>query len=119
VLDDTVYCSNCKDHKSHHKKIEIYRPPPILIVQLKRFKIAGNLRQKLLTLVEFPTYNLDLSGFVTDKDFLKTQGIEQKYDLYGIINHYGSMNFGHYTSIVKSPQDGQWRKYDDSNRVFV
>ena len=25
----------------------------------------------------------------------------KKYNLYGVINHYGSINSGHYTSIIK------------------
>lgn len=28
------------------------------------------------------------------------------YDLYGIVNHHGSIRRGHYTSIVKSPKPG-------------
>lgn len=53
-------------------------------------------------MVEFPHYNLDLGSFVTDKDFLNKLGIEQKYDLYGIISHMGTLHFGHYVSIVKN-----------------
>jgi ubiquitin C-terminal hydrolase len=56
-------------------------------------------------MVEFPTFNLDLTTFVTDAEFLNKQGISQKYDLYGIINHYGTLHFGHYISIVKSLND--------------
>lgn len=65
--NDNIYCSQCKEHNEHLKKIEIFRPPPILIIQLKRFKFQGNNRTKLLTLVEFPLYNLDLTTFVSDQ----------------------------------------------------
>ena len=70
-------------------------------------------------MVEFPHYNLDLASFVTDKDFLNKLGIEQKYDLYGLINHTGTLHFGHYVSIVKNPNDSKWYKYDDSFRTPI
>lgn len=117
---DHIYCSNCKKLQGHLKKLEIFRPPPILIVQLKRFKFSSTFRNKLTTLVEFPLYNLDLSTFVTDQQkFLEEQGINLKYDLYGIVNHYGSLSFGHYVSIVKNLEENKWYKYDDSARMQV
>jgi len=70
-------------------------------------------------LVEFPLYNLDVSTFVTDHEYLTQMGIEQKYDLYAMINHYGSLSFGHYISIVKNFQDLKWYKYDDSTRTEI
>ncbi len=114
---DHIYCSNCKKPQGHLKKLEIFRPPPILIIQLKRFKFSSTFRNKLTTLVEFPLYNLDLSSFVTDQDFLSSLGIDLKYDLYGIINHYGTLHFGHYISLVKNLQENKWYKYDDSHRT--
>ena len=32
------------------------------------------------------------------------------YDLYGVVNHYGSMIGGHYTAYVRSPQAGDTAK---------
>ena len=32
------YCNKCKEHVQANKTLEIYRAPPILIVNLKRFK---------------------------------------------------------------------------------
>lgn len=74
--NDHIYCSACKKPQAHLKKLEIFRPPPVLIVQLKRFKFTGTQRYKLNTLVEFPLYNLDVSSFVTDQDYLHQEGIE-------------------------------------------
>ncbi|CDW76980.1 ubiquitin carboxyl-terminal hydrolase 15 [Stylonychia lemnae] len=116
---DNIYCSSCKEPQAHLKKLEIFRPPPILIVQLKRFKYSNTSRNKLNTLVEFPLYNLDVSTFVTDQEFLKSQDIEQKYDLYAMINHYGNLSFGHYISLTKNFNDGKWYKYDDSARSQI
>jgi ubiquitin carboxyl-terminal hydrolase 4/11/15 len=36
------------------------------------------------------------------------------YDLYAVSNHYGSMNFGHYTAYVKNPFTKAWYDCDDS-----
>jgi ubiquitin C-terminal hydrolase len=41
-LTDSTYCSKCKEHVSHQKSFEMFRPPPILTIQLKRFKRIGN-----------------------------------------------------------------------------
>jgi ubiquitin C-terminal hydrolase len=58
--------------------------------------------------VEFPLYNLDLSSFVSGQIPTGGEGIDLHYDLYGIVNHYGSLHFGHYTSIVKNFQENKW-----------
>ena len=34
-----------------------------------------------------------------------------KYELFGVVNHYGSQNFGHYTSVVKTEQG--WIDFND------
>mmetsp|Transcript_1956 Transcript_1956/g.3405 ORF Transcript_1956/g.3405 Transcript_1956/m.3405 type:complete len:240 (+) Transcript_1956:2248-2967(+) len=35
---DQWYCSKCKEHRDIHKKLELYRAPQILMVQIKRFQ---------------------------------------------------------------------------------
>ena len=63
---DHIFCRNCKKPQGHLKKLEVFKPPPILIIQLKRFKFSDTLRNKLTTLVEFPLYNLDVGSFITE-----------------------------------------------------
>lgn len=36
-----------------------------------------------------------------------------------MINHFGSLHFGHYISIVKNFQENKWYKYDDSHRSQI
>ena len=36
-----------------------------------------------------------------------------RYDLFGIVNHFGTMTNGHYLSYVKNERTGEWLKYDD------
>lgn len=35
--DDRWYCRTCKEHRDIDKKLELYKAPKILILQLKRF----------------------------------------------------------------------------------
>lgn len=49
--------------------------------------------------------------------FLAHQQEEQtKYDLYGVVNHFGGINSGHYMCYVKNERGAasQWLQYDDS-----
>jgi len=34
----------------------------------------------------------------------------QRYELIGVVNHFGSMTYGHYTAFIKKED---WMKYDD------
>jgi len=69
--------------------------------------------------VDFPTDNLDLSPHLLDLEFVDKLDLSAKYDLTGIVNHYGSLEFGHYISIARNPYTGQWFRYDDKNRVAL
>lgn len=39
------------------------------------------------------------------------------YQLVGVVSHHGShtANAGHYTTLVQSPQAGQWVEYNDGS----
>ena len=45
--------------------------------------------------------------------------MDAKYDLHGVVNHYGTLGFGHYVSFTRNPFDRKWYKYDDMNREEV
>lgn len=55
------YCNKCKKHKQAVKKIQIFKVPPVIVINLKRFK--GH-QSKQNTLVHFPLNGLDLSKYV-------------------------------------------------------
>ena len=91
-----------------------------MVIQLKRFRQYGQQWRKLQTLVDFPIRNLDMSQFITDLNFVTQQlQIEVKYDLHGVVNHYGTLGFGHYVSFTRNPFDKKWYRYDDMNREEV
>lgn len=58
--DSEAYCSSCKAFRAQTKKLDLWRAPPVLIVQLKRFQFNRFSRRKLNNYVEFPTRDLDL-----------------------------------------------------------
>jgi len=116
--EDSVYCRKCKEHRRCWKKIEIWTLPSQLIVHLKRFgkdRIDGPLT-KITTPIEFPL-ELDLGPYLAKKQ----QG--SMYDLYGVVNHHGSLGGGHYTAhALVTALDGEpingsvgeWFNFNDS-----
>ncbi|XP_061100881.1 ubiquitin carboxyl-terminal hydrolase 8-like [Conger conger] len=106
--NNKVFCRHCKTHRDSTKKLEIWKVPPILLVHLKRFSYEGRWKQKLQTSVDFPLENLDLSQYVIgSKHNLK------RYNLYGVSNHYGGLDGGHYTAYCKNSKRQRWFKFDD------
>lgn len=146
----------------------MHRFPPVLVIHLKRFQCDSSSREKLGTVVDFPTAGLDLEPYSTPlarpsdqnhggRDSLDVSGetgstplkvagtcgitsssvrAEDKqradrprynekilpvYDLYGICNHMGSLEGGHYTAHCRgrpSGEDdsslGRWNTFDDA-----
>ena len=87
----------------------------------------GQQWRKLQNLVDFPIRNLDMSGFScygSSPDGQKFLREELKvdaplYDLHGMVNHYGTLGFGHYVSYTKNHFDEKWYRYDDLYREEV
>ena len=119
--DNEWYCNICKRHRDVNKKMEIYKSPYYLIIQLKRFKqdemesrsifnIFNSFKNN--TLVDFPIRNLDLSEYISSNINSNT-----KYDLIGVINHYGGASFGHYTAYCLN--NGNWLEYNDHSVSYI
>jgi len=104
------YCSSCKEHVRAFKKLSIWKPPSILIIQLKRFIYQRGFRDKIDTEVIFPLDGLDLSEHV---GACKGEGDSYVYDCYAVSNHFGGLGGGHYTAYAK--KDNEWINFDDSS----
>jgi ubiquitin C-terminal hydrolase len=61
------YCSKCKEHVQAEKKMELYKVPEVLIIQLKRFKGLNFSNEKNFVKVNFPTENFDVTDYVLSK----------------------------------------------------
>ncbi|KAF8447100.1 hypothetical protein BDZ91DRAFT_702920 [Kalaharituber pfeilii] len=121
--EDAWHCPNCKKPRKATKKLTITRLPHMLIIHLKRFTNKGLWRDKLNTPISYPLKELDLSKYVPQfdnasvpPDFVPPpeQTAPFLYDLYGVCNHYGTLNGGHYTAFVRNSYNEAWNLFDDS-----
>jgi len=111
--DDWVYCRKTQDFERSTKKLDIWSAPKILIVHLKRFgreRLLGPL-EKIESLVEFPLL-LDLGPWIRGP----TQMDGAQYALFAVVNHSGTLGFGHYTAYARVGEnsDRQWFDFNDS-----
>lgn len=108
--EDMWYCPGCKQHRQASKKLDLWRLPEILVIHLKRFSYSRFLKNKLETFVDFPVHDLDLSTYIAHRNSTSCN----RYMLYAVSNHYGSMGGGHYTAFVHHGGD-RWYDFDDSH----
>lgn len=126
---DQWYCRDCKEHRDINKKLELYKVPKIMILQLKRFqskKSANNgssgffnlayaqicQQEKVSELVNFPIEGLDMRHYVKS---LSNEKEPVLYDLFGVTNHFGSLNGGHYTASCLNATSKKWFNFNDSS----
>ena len=107
LINFETKCEKCHKKSTHKKELKISRPPEILILSLQR--IDEITQKKLRYKVEFPQI-LDIFEFIDhDCGFDR----ECKYHLFGIINHIGSIDSGHYYSDIKI-ENKDWIEFNDS-----
>jgi len=90
-----------------NKVMTFWNLPKILVVCLKRFATDG--KRKLQHLVNFPLTNMNLAKYV--KGYNAEQYV---YDLYGVCNHFGGVQGGHYTAFVKN-ENNKWLHFNDTS----
>ena len=101
-----IFCEKCNKKTNFKKRLEIDKFPKYLTLILKRFKYTKMFTTKIDNLIQFPLENLDMTSYITPKEG------KIKYDLFGVVNHVGTLSGGHYHCDIK--QDNIWVKYDDS-----
>lgn len=87
-------CERCKKLTMADQQTIIAKTPKILIIQLKRFSILS----KINTHIDIPADLLQINS--------------DKYKLYGIIQHSGSLFGGHYYADVRL-SNGDWYRMND------
>ena len=100
-------CEKCGKKTVHLKEIRFSQPPNILILSLQR--INPRTKRKNSCAVSFPEI-LNINKFI-DEDCGHSK--EGEYILYGIGNHSGTINFGHYYAYIKL-NDKYWYEFNDS-----
>ncbi|XP_050955695.1 verrucotoxin subunit beta-like isoform X2 [Labeo rohita] len=92
MRESSVSCSHCSQTKT---KANLFSTdidfPQILILQLRSFRNDKNLI--------IPSY---------------TEVSTHRYELYAIVNLYGTLKDGHYNADIK-PDDQNWYRFDDSH----
>ena len=101
-----IQCEKCKKKTLFKKTLEIERLPKYLVIVLKRFKYMLTNTIKIQNLINFPLEDLLLQDYVSQKN------IKYKYNLFGVINHLGSLESGHYYSYFKI--NNKFIEFDDS-----
>jgi ubiquitin C-terminal hydrolase len=69
-------------------------------------------QEKVENKVIFPITGLDMRKYVIT---LKDEAEPVLYDLYGVSNHFGSLNGGHYTASCLNAANGKWYYFNDSS----
>ena len=104
-------CENCKLPGLNHQKFETFDMiSNYIIIYLQR--INKFLKTKNLSFIEFEE-SLNLAEFC-DK---KINPDDCLYKLLGIIYHEGTLDFGHYYTIIKINE--QWFKFIDNNISLI
>lgn len=113
--ENFFFCKTCNKNLKGFKKVEIFKAPNILIIQLKRFKLKVASLMELVqnrkneAHVDFQGY-LDLSRFV-----LGPEKDKAKYELLSVCQHTGKMGAGKYSAVVRSFKDNSWYEFIDEN----
>eukprot|EP00438_Fugacium_kawagutii_P011833 Skav236775 [mRNA] locus=scaffold1361:32085:49540:+ [translate_table: standard] len=111
--DDWAYCETTRRCERSSKQLDLWTAPECLIIHLKRFAVdfASGDTEKIDTFVRFPM-DLDLAPFV-----MGPGGQDAQYRLYAVVNHSGSLSFGHYTAYCKvgeEEHDRRWYLFNDA-----
>ncbi|CAD5174600.1 unnamed protein product [Musa acuminata subsp. malaccensis] len=109
--DINFTCEGCKAQVSLEKQLKLDHTPQVLTLHLKRFKNNGVFAYKLRNPVEYPL-ELDLTPCLS----CPVDEVHSKYDLYAVLLHIGSLEFGHYFCCIRS-SPSTWHCINDS-KVF-
>jgi len=104
-------CDHCGHEGRGKKKLDLWRLPNILIIQLKRFQYTRHYRSKIETYVEYPLEGLDMSPWTR----CEAQKKDSTYDLFAVSCHGGGLGGGHYWAYAKNLIDKKWYTLNDSS----
>jgi len=92
------------------KTMCFYSLPMIVMFTLKR---ANTQNHKNRTFINYPISMMDLSPFVVEENRGQHSHL---YELYGVCNHFGDTNGGHYICIIRL-NENQWFLFNDENVI--
>ena len=90
TVEWTIPCTKCKKKKDHTKTMKLASLPKYLVICFQRY---GKYGKKNTSSIQF-SEELNVDDYL-DLELLKNEK-NKKYNLIGVSNHSGSMEFGHY-----------------------
>ena len=107
-------CEKCNTLNESKIRYHIWDPPPILIIQLKRYTNHGHYKTANKSHIDFPINDLTLAN-----NYSPYYKPNYRYDLYAVIQHNGGLNAGHYVAYTKNPLNAKWYEFNDQHVVHV
>ena len=112
-IDDQIdkwKCDHCNLCVPSTKSFVFWTLPDILIISFKRFIFDERIHN-------FRKINvaIDLPKVIDMNKWMLSQKVPVNYELKSIGCHIGSLNYGHYYSMVWSKSEKQWIDIDDTN----
>lgn len=110
--DFNYHCQRCNTSQDAIKRLSIYKLPPVLVFQLKRFEhLLNGTSSKMNDFIEYPPY-LNMRDYCDSGD-TDVDVPDLIYELIGVVAHKGTVNEGHYVATTKVA-GRQWFKFNDS-----
>ena len=107
-------CESCNKYVDAIRKTSIWETPEILIIQLKRFKSTYTNTTKVRSTVKYPMKDLSFEKYYSEY-YPRTH----VYDLYGVVQHTGSLHGGHYISHTKNFINNKWYEFNDEDVIHI
>jgi len=95
-----IRCSHCDRNQESTKQLTLQKLPVVASFHLKRFEHSTRLHKKITTRVDFPEI-IDMTPFITGSRDTEQGDRDNKYVLFAVINHIGTLDAGHYTSYIR------------------
>ena len=103
-------CSKCKHNRPALKCLKLAQlPGSSMMIHLKRFSYSSSCQK----MGWFSGSGRKISTHVSFPHFWNVGGAT--FELYAVIEHYGSLFGGHYTCAARNFLTGAWHRYDDSS----
>ena len=112
MVGENMYETPDKTYHEALRSVAFNKIPPILFIQLKRFRYDDSGMIKTNSRMEYPP-EIDFANYYGNKI------TDLVYSLYGVIVHDGNMNSGHYYVFLKDFTIDTWIKYNDTRVTYA
>jgi ubiquitin C-terminal hydrolase len=101
-------CPKCEGNSRAQEQVALIEFPQVFFIELKRFITKPETGAiKLNKYFEFPL-EIDMGNISYEKS-------DTLYIIKGIIMHIGTVDKGHYYSLIRTWKDNKWLKFDDKS----